>query len=86
MKGRNTITPAQCRAARGLLNWRQDDLAEASSINDRTIRDFEQGAYIPTMKTLGAIVAAFVKAGVRFVDGGRGVTLKAAKKRRSKSR
>src|ERR1044072_1645619 len=35
------LTPALCRAARGLLDWTQTDLAERAAVSRSTIRDYE---------------------------------------------
>ena len=37
------LTPAQCRAARALLDWTQDELAERAEVSRGTIRGFESG-------------------------------------------
>lgn len=37
------LTSEQCRAARALLNWTQNDLAERASISSVSIRAFEKG-------------------------------------------
>jgi len=37
------MTPAQCRAARALLDWTQADLAARTSISAVSIRGFEKG-------------------------------------------
>ena len=37
-------TPAQCRAARGLLNCSQQQLADRASVSVTTLRNFERGA------------------------------------------
>jgi ribosome-binding protein aMBF1 (putative translation factor) len=37
------MTPDQCRAARALLDWRQDTLAERARAGVTTIRNFENG-------------------------------------------
>ncbi|KAB2764105.1 helix-turn-helix transcriptional regulator [Brucella anthropi] len=37
------ITNAQCRAARGLLNWTQAELARRLSISVVSVRAFEKG-------------------------------------------
>lgn len=73
------ITPAQCRAARGLLDWSQKDLAEAARVGIVTIRQFEAAAAEPRNATLEAIGRAFEAAGVEFIPengGGAGVRLK----------
>lgn len=61
------ITSAQCRAARALIEWSRDQLAEASMVALRTIVDFERGAREPRAVTLDAIQRALETAGVIFV-------------------
>ncbi|KAB2700318.1 helix-turn-helix transcriptional regulator [Ochrobactrum sp. Kaboul] len=73
------ITPAQCRAARALIEWSRDDLASACAVALRTIVDFERGAREPRRVTLQAIRAALEAAGVIFIDqngNGPGVRLR----------
>jgi transcriptional regulator with XRE-family HTH domain len=64
-----TLSPAQCRAARGLLNWSQEELVRRSKITKKTIADFERGATQPRAQTLAQITAAFEVAGIEFLDG-----------------
>jgi transcriptional regulator with XRE-family HTH domain len=74
----NTITPPQSRAARGLLDWSQADLASRSNLSESTIRDFEKGRRTPGPNNLAAIRAALESAGVEFIaenGGGPGVRL-----------
>ena len=73
----NAISSAQCRAARALLAWSQDDLVEHSSITKKTIADFERDATSPYPKTLAAIQRALEAAGVEFLPDN-GVRLKAS--------
>ncbi len=76
------ITPAQCRAARSLLNWSQGDLATPTQITRKTISDFEKGSRIPLAENLAAIKNVFEAADVIFLAegetavGGVGVRLK----------
>jgi transcriptional regulator with XRE-family HTH domain len=73
------ITPAQCRAARALLNWSQQQLAEAATVGNATIRNFESGNSAPQHSTLDVLRRALEAAGVIFVDEngeGPGVRLK----------
>lgn len=73
------MTPAQCRAARGLVNWSQTELGERSGIALRTIADFERGVKKrPYPRTLDAIIAAFEAAGVEFIN--RGVRMRAVRR------
>ena len=64
-----TLCPAQCRAARALLAWSQEDLVRHSTITKKTIADFERGATTPRQQTLDQILAAFETAGIEFVNG-----------------
>lgn len=73
------ITAAQCRAARGLLNWSQPDLARAANVGTTTLRNFEIGSNTPRPATLTVIQLAFEAAGVEFTSengSGPGVRLK----------
>lgn len=80
-KSAMSITPAQCRAARGLLNWSQDELAEATNgeVAKRSLVRFEKGGTAPQPRTLTAIRTALEAAGVMFLppdDDGPGVRLR----------
>jgi transcriptional regulator with XRE-family HTH domain len=73
------VRPAQCRAARGLLDWSQQDLAENAGVGIVTVRQLEAGANEPRRATLEVIKRAFETAGVDFIDengGGPGVRLR----------
>ena len=60
------ITPAQCRAARALLDWTQSDLAEATGLSAVTIRTFEKGGEMrDSNRTL--LELSFEKAGIVFI-------------------
>lgn len=74
-----TIVPAQCRAARALIEWTRDDLAAASQTARSTLADFEANKRQPHPRTLAAIQAALEAAGVEFIPengGGAGVRLR----------
>jgi predicted transcriptional regulator len=76
------ITPEQCRAARGLLAWGQQELAKKASVGVVTVRQFEAGTNQPRRATLSVIKRAFEDAGVEFIDGngdGPGVRLRKPK-------
>src|ERR1019366_2659972 len=79
------ITPAQCRAARGLLDWTQQELAEAARIGVATIRLFEGEAAESRHATLAVLRRAFELAGVEFIDeNGGGPGLRLRKRQRAK--
>jgi transcriptional regulator with XRE-family HTH domain len=63
-----SLTPAQCRAARGLLDWPQAKLAEAAKVGLSTVKGFESSRTSPVHHNLSAIRAALETAGVIFVD------------------
>ena len=73
------LTPAQCRAARGLIDRSQSDLAQHASVGVVTIRQLEAGVYASRRATLYVVRRAFESAGVEFIDengGGAGVRLR----------
>jgi ribosome-binding protein aMBF1 (putative translation factor) len=61
------LTPAQCRAARGWLDWNQKDLAEKAKVSMSTIRDFESGKRTPIANNVEAMRRAIETAGVQLV-------------------
>jgi len=77
------VTPAQCRAARALLNWSQADLVEKSGVAQKTITDFERGLTRPQRRTFEAMIAALEAAGIEFIN--RGVRMRASAKRPQRS-
>jgi transcriptional regulator with XRE-family HTH domain len=79
------LEPAQIRAARALLGWRQEDLSKASGVGTATIHRIEKSGP-PTagyVSTLVRIQAAFEQAGVLFIDDDEtaGIGLRLTKKR-----
>jgi transcriptional regulator with XRE-family HTH domain len=73
------ITPSQCRAARGLLEWSQQELARRAAVGIVTVHQLEAGISQPRRATLEVIRRAFESAGVEFIDengGGPGVRLR----------
>lgn len=73
------VTPAQCRAARGLLDWSQQDLASEAGVGIVTVRQIEAGVNEPRRATLVVVKQAFEKAGIEFINengGGPGVRLR----------
>lgn len=82
------LRPAQIRAARALLGWRQEDLSKASAVGTATIRRIEKadGGISGYVSTLLRIQSAFENAGVLFIDddetAGIGVRLVQKKRKR----
>jgi len=75
-----SITPAQCRAARGLISWSQTALCEAASVGRATLANFEAEKSTPYERTLRDIKSSLEAAGVVFIEqngDGPGVRLKA---------
>ncbi|MBV9511782.1 MAG: helix-turn-helix domain-containing protein, partial [Caulobacteraceae bacterium] len=76
------IAPTQCRAARGLIGWSQQQLADAAKVGVVTVRQFESGAAQPRNATLDVLERALTAAGVIFIDEngeGPGVRLRKTK-------
>ena len=63
------LSAAQCRAARGLVDWSQEQLASAAEIGIQTVIGFESGRRVPRASTVAAVRAALESAGVEFSDG-----------------
>ncbi len=65
------IFTEQIRAARALLGWSQDDLANNASIGVATLRRLEgaRGEIRGTAETLWKIQKALEQGGVEFIDG-----------------
>ena len=79
LRRRQEMTPAQCRAARGLVNIDQTTLADAASVSKSVIADFESEKRIPYKENLNAIQKALEDLGVEFIPengGGPGLRLK----------
>ena len=62
------ISPGQCRAARALLNWTQETLANKVGVALKTIRDFENERRTSLKIVRSSIQQAFEQAGVEFFD------------------
>ena len=60
------ISPAQCRAARGWLDWTQVELSHRAVIGVSTVRDFEAGRRTPTSDSMQRMERAFISAGIAF--------------------
>jgi transcriptional regulator with XRE-family HTH domain len=62
----NAISAGQCRAARGLLNWSQSDLAKESKVSRAAIAAIEGGTRESYDRTMYDIIRAFLDAGIEF--------------------
>ncbi|TIL64503.1 transcriptional regulator [Mesorhizobium sp.] len=70
------MTPAQCRAARALLDWTQPRLADAAKLGLSTVVDFEkQRRHTISEDAKTAIRTAIEAAGIEFINHS-GVRLK----------
>ncbi len=61
------ISPAQIRAARGLLKWTQATLAHQSALSTVTLNMIENEAVKPREATLLSIQTALEAGGVEFL-------------------
>ena len=61
------LSSAQCRGARAMLGWNQDDLAKAAFVGMQTVADFERGARMPNGNDLASMRLALERAGIEFL-------------------
>jgi predicted transcriptional regulator len=76
------ITPRQIRAARALLGWSQQQLADKAIVSLNALARLEKGIVDSRLSTVQAIQKALTKAGVEFLDAdqkGEGVRLRRPK-------
>lgn len=76
------MTPAQCRAARALIEISQRKLAEAAGLGLSTVVDFERSRRAVAAGSVAALHAALEAAGVVFLPengNGPGVALRKEK-------
>jgi DNA-binding XRE family transcriptional regulator len=80
---RQIIVPAQIRAARAMLEWSQEDLAEKSEVSLSTVRDVESQRRPLDTSAAAEIHRTLENAGVIFIpgspDAGPGVRLVAGR-------
>lgn len=62
-----SLLPQQCRAARGMLDWTQEQLATLAGVSRSTVRDFEGCRRELHQTTEALLIKAFESAGVRLV-------------------
>ena len=60
------ITPAQCRAARGLLQWTREQLAKESGLSVTTVTAFELESRQSSRTTIAQLTGALEAAGIAF--------------------
>ena len=75
------MTPAQSRAARGLVTMTQTALADAAGLGQSTVIDFERERRVVSDQAIAAMQAALEAAGVVFLPengNGPGVALRKA--------
>ena len=64
------INYKQCKAARALLDWSQEDLSQRAEVAKATIGDFERGARNLRIETMQKVVGIFEENGIRFEGEG----------------
>jgi len=64
------INYKQCKAARALLDWSQEDLSQRAEVAKATIGDFERGARNLRIETMQKVVGIFEENGIRFESEG----------------
>ena len=62
------MTPEQCRAARGKVDWSQSDLAREAGVSISTVRDFEAGRRKPIQNNMQSMEKSFTDSGIRFFN------------------
>jgi predicted transcriptional regulator len=76
------VTPRQIRAARALLGWSQQQLADKAIVSLNAVARLERGTVDPRVSTVAAIEKTLVKAGIEFIplgERGEGVRLRSPK-------
>ena len=80
------LTPAQLRAARALLGWSREELADKSGLGAETVKNFELRGSDPKLGTVQKWRRALEQAGVTFIEetetDGPGVRLKKVRPKR----
>lgn len=72
------VSPRQIRAARALLGWSQQQLADAAIVSVNALARLENGKVDSRVSTLQSIERALKKAGIEFLSAdkkGEGVRL-----------
>lgn len=58
------LAPAQCRAARALLDWTQATLARKAGVGWSTIKDFENDRHVLIRSNMRVVQRALENAGI----------------------
>lgn len=77
------VSARQIRAARALLGWTQQQLADKAIVSFNAVTRLERGEVDPRVSTITAVEEALVKAGIEFIptgEKGEGVRLARADK------
>ena len=61
------VSSSQIRAARALLRWSQQDLADKAIVSLNAVTRLERDEVDPRMSTVAAVEKALTKAGVTFL-------------------
>lgn len=69
------LSPEQSRAARGWLDWSQEELASRANVSGSTVRDFEKGRRIPIKNNLEALRLVLEGEGLQFQFNQEGAAL-----------
>jgi predicted transcriptional regulator len=76
------ITPRQIRAARALLGWSQQQLADKAIVSLNAVTRLEKGRVDSRVSTITALEKTLSKAGVEFLppgEKGEGVRMRSPK-------
>lgn len=76
------MSPEQCRAARGWLDWTQQDLARRAKVSLSTIQGFEKGETKTIPATTHAMRRALEEHGIEFIEEGIQLSEAAREKKR----
>ncbi len=77
------ITARQIKAARALLGWSQQELADKAIVSANAVVRLERGTVDSRLSTLTSVQRALTKGGIEFIapdDKGEGVRLKVPSK------
>lgn len=62
------LSSKQCRAARGLLDWTQEELANRAGVSRGTVRGFENGQHDLRRASAAMIRTTLEQTGVLFIE------------------